>query len=35
MRDIVVIETMDDMDKDKDGKISLKEYIEDFWQMVS
>ncbi|XP_023347334.1 calumenin-B [Eurytemora carolleeae] len=33
MRDIVVIETMDDMDKDKDGKISLKEYIDDFWQM--
>ena len=27
MREIVVIETMEDIDKDKDGKISLEEYI--------
>ena len=27
MRDIVVLETMEDIDKDKDGKISLDEYI--------
>lgn len=27
MRDVVVLETMEDIDKDKDGKVSLKEYI--------
>ena len=27
MRDVVVLETMEDIDKDKDGKISLEEYI--------
>ncbi|KAF4527798.1 hypothetical protein B566_EDAN016069 [Ephemera danica] len=27
MRDLVVLETMEDIDKDKDGKISLQEYI--------
>lgn len=27
MRDIVVLETMEDIDKDNDGKISLAEYI--------
>lgn len=27
MRDIVVLETMEDIDKDKDGKVSLQEYI--------
>lgn len=27
MRDIVVLETIEDIDKDKDGKISLAEYI--------
>lgn len=27
MKDIVVYETMDDMDTDKDNKISLEEYI--------
>lgn len=27
MRPIVVLETMEDIDKDKDGKISLEEYI--------
>ncbi|XP_050520024.1 calumenin-A [Daktulosphaira vitifoliae] len=31
MKDIVVYETMDDMDKDKDNKISIKEYIEDLF----
>ena len=27
MRDIVITETMEDIDKDGDGKISIKEYI--------
>lgn len=27
MRDVVVLETMEDIDKDKDGKVSLTEYI--------
>lgn len=27
MHDIVVLETMEDIDKDKDGRISLQEYI--------
>lgn len=27
MKDIVVIETMEDVDKDGDGKVSLSEYI--------
>lgn len=31
MRDIVVLETMEDIDKDKDGKISLNEYIGDMY----
>ncbi|VDI68875.1 calumenin-like isoform X2 [Mytilus galloprovincialis] len=31
MRDIVVQETMEDIDKDKDGYISLEEYIGDMW----
>ncbi|CAG0879967.1 unnamed protein product [Darwinula stevensoni] len=31
MRDIVVKETMEDIDKDKDGKISLEEYIGDMY----
>ncbi|XP_023933064.1 calumenin-A-like [Lingula anatina] len=31
MREIVVLETMEDIDKDKDGKISLQEYIGDMW----
>jgi len=30
MADIVIEETLEDMDEDKDGKISLKEYIGDF-----
>ncbi|KAJ8974657.1 hypothetical protein NQ317_018876 [Molorchus minor] len=29
MRDLVVFETMEDIDKDKDGKVSLQEYIGD------
>jgi len=29
MRDLVVLEAMEDIDKDKDGKISLQEYIGD------
>lgn len=32
MRDIVVLETMEDIDKDKDGKISLREYIGDMYK---
>ncbi|XP_043479796.1 calumenin-B [Leptopilina heterotoma] len=32
MRDIVVEETMNDIDKDSDGKISLTEYIGDMYQ---
>lgn len=32
MRDIVVLETLEDIDKDKDGKISLKEYIGDMYR---
>lgn len=31
MRDIVIIETMEDIDKNKDGKISLDEYIGDMY----
>ncbi|XP_039294645.1 calumenin isoform X1 [Nilaparvata lugens] len=31
MRDIVVVETMEDIDKDKDGKLSLEEYIGDMF----
>lgn len=27
MKDIIVIETIEDIDKDKDGKISMEEYI--------
>lgn len=27
MKDVIVLETMEDIDKDKDGKISLAEYI--------
>ena len=27
MRDIVVLETLEDIDKDKDGRVSLEEYI--------
>lgn len=32
MRDIVVLETMEDIDKDKDGRISLNEYIADMYR---
>ncbi|KAG5887965.1 hypothetical protein JTB14_035040 [Gonioctena quinquepunctata] len=32
MRDIVVMETMEDIDKDQDGKISLREYIGDMYR---
>lgn len=32
MRSIVVLETMEDIDKDKDGKISLEEYIGDMYR---
>jgi len=31
MRDIVVLETLEDIDKDGDGQISLEEYIADLW----
>lgn len=32
MRDIVVLETLEDVDKDKDGKVSLQEYIGDMYR---
>lgn len=32
MRDIVVLETLEDVDKDKDGKVSLSEYIGDMYR---
>ncbi|XP_023246008.1 calumenin isoform X2 [Copidosoma floridanum] len=32
MRDVVVMETIEDIDKDKDGKISLSEYIGDMYK---
>ncbi|KAJ8674995.1 hypothetical protein QAD02_010781 [Eretmocerus hayati] len=32
MKDIVVIETVEDIDKDRDGKISLDEYIGDLYK---
>lgn len=32
MRDIVVSETIDDIDKDKDGKVSVDEYIGDMYR---
>lgn len=32
MRDIMVIETLEDMDTDKDGSISLEEYIKDIYK---
>lgn len=32
MRDLVVLETMEDIDKDKDGKLSLNEYIGDMYK---
>ncbi|XP_003385607.1 PREDICTED: calumenin-like [Amphimedon queenslandica] len=31
MRDIVIDEAMEDMDKDKDGFIALQEYVDDIW----
>lgn len=32
MREIIVLETVEDLDKDKDGKVSLNEYISDMYQ---
>ena len=32
MRDIVVTETMEDIDKDGDGKINMDEYIGDMYR---
>ncbi|XP_049888194.1 calumenin-B [Pectinophora gossypiella] len=32
MRDIVVLETLEDIDKDKDGKVSMEEYIGDMYK---
>ncbi|XP_055911982.1 calumenin [Eupeodes corollae] len=32
MRDIVIIETIEDIDKDKDGKVSVEEYIGDMYR---
>ena len=34
MRDVVISETVDDIDKDGDGKISLAEYIGDMYRQV-
>lgn len=34
MKDVVVIETMEDIDKNKDGFISLEEYIGDMYRGV-
>jgi Ca2+-binding EF-hand superfamily protein len=34
LQDIVVAETMEDIDKDKDGKISLEEYIGDLYHGI-
>ena len=33
MKDVIVLETMDDMDADKDGKISINEYLNDLWKV--
>ncbi|XP_065580405.1 calumenin-A-like [Artemia franciscana] len=35
MHDIVILETMEDIDKDKDGKISQEEYIGDMYRGTS
>lgn len=32
MRDVVLIETIEDIDKDKDGKVSVEEYIGDMYR---
>merc|ERR1712130_211158 len=32
MREILVIESLEDMDTDKDGKLSLEEYISDLYR---
>jgi len=32
MKDIVIVETMEDIDKDKDGKLSVDEYIGDLYR---
>jgi len=34
MQDVVVEETIEDMDIDKDGKLSLQEFINDLWRPV-
>jgi hypothetical protein len=34
LKDLVVIETMEDIDKNKDGKISLDEYISDLYHGI-
>lgn len=35
MRDVVIEETLEDVDKDKDGRISLSEYIADMYSDTS
>lgn len=32
MKDVVILETMEDIDKDNDGKVSLMEYIRDMYK---
>ena len=34
MRDITVMETLEEMDKNGDGKISLVEFIDDLWKVM-
>lgn len=35
MRDIIIDETLEDIDRDKDGKVSMKEYIHDMYSPES
>ena len=33
MRDVTVMETLEEMDKDNDGKIGMHEFINDLWKV--